>query len=209
MADKVLTHLIFAGAALRFGFPFGGDSVRKHDALNAWDKAVAQVSPLGLDSGGVLPENITWVLHAGSEIAWNVAGTNCDTRHLGLLFEQWDLVIEKIQDVPDDLQGLDVTALQAACPKATLAPSLLIEAADAIENRAIERDQPDGERSMRTAVATFNALTGQQISEREGWVFMAILKLARAQGGKHTRDDYVDGAAYLALACESVEQETA
>ena len=33
--------------------------------------------------------------------------------------------------------------------------------------------------------------------------------LARAQGGKHTRDDYVDGAAYLALACESVEQGTA
>ena len=118
--------------------------------------------------------------------------------------QQWHDAVKKVLESDENVQGLDVTALQPSA-KVTLAPTLLIDAADAIENRASQRDKPDGERSMRCAVDTFNALTGQQLSEREGWIFMVALKLARAQSGKHTRDDYVDGAAYLALACESVE----
>lgn len=84
------------------------------------------------------------------------------------------------------------------------AVDILMTAADCIDNRASQRDQPSGERSMARAVATFSALTGHDLSERDGWIFMALLKMARAQGGRHHIDDYVDGAAYLALAGESL-----
>lgn len=91
------------------------------------------------------------------------------------------------------------------------APALLIEAADTIGNRAAERDSADGERSMARAVHMFNIWRGRNhqgvISEYEGWMFMVFLKLARAAEGKHRRDDYIDGAAYLALACECVERD--
>ena len=80
---------------------------------------------------------------------------------------------------------------------------ILIAAADCIGNRAEQRDQPDGERSMRRAVTAFNAITGHTLSEREGWLFMVFLKAARAQGGRFVLDDYIDGAAYFALAGES------
>lgn len=82
------------------------------------------------------------------------------------------------------------------------APDLLLEAADAIGHRAAQRDQPDGERSMRRTVAAFNAMYGTRLTEEQGWRFMEILKIARAAGGKPHRDDYIDGAAYSALAGE-------
>ena len=84
------------------------------------------------------------------------------------------------------------------------ATNILIAAADCIEQRGTQRDQPDGERSMRRAVDAFNAITGCDITERDGWMFMAVLKMARAQGKTTIADDYVDGAAYFALAGESV-----
>lgn len=56
---------------------------------------------------------------------------------------------------------------------------------------------------MARAVAAFNGLTGHELTEEQGWAFMAVLKLARAQNGRAVnRDDYVDGAAYIALAGE-------
>lgn len=91
------------------------------------------------------------------------------------------------------------------------APDLLIEAADTIGNRSAERDNADGERSMNRAVQMFNVWRGQRghspMSEADGWAFMVFLKLARAAEGKHRRDDWVDGAAYMALACECIERE--
>lgn len=87
------------------------------------------------------------------------------------------------------------------------ATDILVEAADTIAARADQRDCEGGERSMGRTVAAFNALTGRDLSEREGWVFMAMLKLARSQAGRQVIDDYVDGAAYMALAGESVDTE--
>lgn len=55
---------------------------------------------------------------------------------------------------------------------------------------------------MAKTVALFNLLRGKKISEEDGWWFMACLKAARATQGKFQLDDYVDGAAYIALAGE-------
>jgi hypothetical protein len=87
------------------------------------------------------------------------------------------------------------------------APEILEVAAGHILARGNSRDLPQGERSMRRTVDAFNAITGLVLSERDGWLFMAILKAARATAGGHNPDDYEDGAAYFALAGESVEAE--
>lgn len=86
------------------------------------------------------------------------------------------------------------------------APELLIEAADTLKERATQRDATaQGERSMKRTVDAFNALTGKNLTEAEGWEFMVLLKLVRGRQGAFRKDDYVDGAAYCALLgeCES------
>ena len=86
------------------------------------------------------------------------------------------------------------------------APDILLAAASAISAKAAERDQPLGERTAARAARIFNAITGRHgvggLNEHEAWFFMVALKLARAQQGAFQLDDYVDGAAYIALAGE-------
>lgn len=83
----------------------------------------------------------------------------------------------------------------------TTAVTILQDASSAVIGRADSRDV-GGERSMPRAVEAFNALTGHRLTERDGWLLMVQLKAARATAGNHTPDDYVDGAAYFALAGE-------
>lgn len=84
------------------------------------------------------------------------------------------------------------------------ADQILQKAQDAMKSRAAERDR-DEERSMLPCVKAFNALTGHKLTEEQGWLFMVVLKLSRSQGGhQNVADDYIDGAAYFALAGESV-----
>lgn len=91
----------------------------------------------------------------------------------------------------------------------TDAPAILERAAQHMRDRAAARDKPEGERSMGRTVQAFNAITGHRISERDGWLFMAVLKAARACNTPAGRpDDYEDGAAYFALAGESATKET-
>jgi|SRR3990172_9466665 len=78
------------------------------------------------------------------------------------------------------------------------APDILIAAADVIQDR-------EGERCMPTAVATYNTLTGHKLTERDGWIFITILKFARTQGGSHCLDDYIYAAACTAQAGECAE----
>ena len=85
--------------------------------------------------------------------------------------------------------------------------SFLQNAAFHIAKNAAQRDC-DTERSMPRAVAAFNTLTGHELTERDGNVFMAVLKLARAQtgvnnGAEPNLDDYVDAAVYVAFAGET------
>jgi hypothetical protein len=80
----------------------------------------------------------------------------------------------------------------------------LERAADLMLERAREYDSEDGERSMRSTVAAFNVLTGNILSEQEGWLFMLLLKLARQHQteGWH-QDSSEDAIAYAALMAEA------
>lgn len=78
---------------------------------------------------------------------------------------------------------------------------IIQHAGAAMRSRAAERDQA-AERSMARTVAIYNAMTGASMSELDGWRFMLSLKLARSAHGACRLDDYVDLAAYAALAGE-------
>ena len=116
---------------------------------------------------------------------------------------------------PDGLwtgrKRLEEAIARASAQRNDDAPAILQRAAEHIANRGTLRDQPDGERSMARAVAAFNALLGESaaepMTECEGWLFMAVLKMARATAGGHNLDDYEDGAAYFALAGECANKE--
>lgn len=75
-----------------------------------------------------------------------------------------------------------------------------------MEDRAVTYDSPGGERSMEKTVIAFNALTGHNLTEEQGWLFMETLKLARSQQGQFKRDNYEDAVAYAALRGEAAEK---
>jgi hypothetical protein len=90
----------------------------------------------------------------------------------------------------------------------THALTIIDEGAKTLGDRGQLRDQPQGERSMAAIVRTFNALTGMNLTEAEGWEFMICLKLVRGRQGKYHKDDYIDIVGYAGLLgeCESQKE---
>jgi len=86
------------------------------------------------------------------------------------------------------------------------AGEILDQAGKEMGDRAIHYDQPEGERSMAKTVLMFNILTGNEITETEGWHFMSLLKKVRSTQGAYRADNYIDEAAYAALAGESASK---
>ncbi|MFK3999840.1 DUF6378 domain-containing protein [Psychrobacter namhaensis] len=87
------------------------------------------------------------------------------------------------------------------------AVQILNEAVSIMAERGKSYDKSGGEaeRSMPKIVAMFNALTGHELTPEQGWKFMCCLKLARSEQGEYREDNYLDGAAYMALAGEEAE----
>lgn len=88
--------------------------------------------------------------------------------------------------------------------KKTPAHQFLNRAARTMEERGKQYDQPGGERSMGKAVAAFNAVTGQQMTESQGWLLLTLLKLVRDNSKLVPHfDSLLDGCAYMALYAEA------
>lgn len=84
----------------------------------------------------------------------------------------------------------------------------LERAADLMLERGQEYDSETGERSMAQTVAAFNVITGNILSEQEGWLFMLLLKLVRQhQSDEWHQDSSEDAIAYAALMAESWQKE--
>lgn len=155
-------------------------------------------------------------IHAGDQI-WLSAGKVC------VVGSRKDRDTYEIIDSNGRVQTIDVDEIAyvspSRCtgrttkspvdraPKDTLSHPYFIlnQAAQAIENRAKERDVRS-ERSMRRAVNTFNALCDTDLTEEQGWKFMVVLKLARS-AVVYNEDDYIDLAGYAALAGECAGQK--
>jgi len=89
----------------------------------------------------------------------------------------------------------------------TKASIILDTASNLLKERGKQRDSEEGERSMAATVKAFNALKGTTLSEVDGWQFMELLKISRSCQGGHQPDDYIDGAAYAALAGEAADTD--
>lgn len=98
-------------------------------------------------------------------------------------------------------QGIDLTQRPTA-------PDLLTKAANIMAERGKQYDKPEGERSMGKCVAAFNVITGQNLTEAEGWLLLQILKDVRQwqRPGYHA-DSAEDCIAYAALKAEAKQSE--
>jgi len=83
------------------------------------------------------------------------------------------------------------------------ASSILSTGAQHLKDRGVTYDAPGGERSMGKTVQMFNAYSGLNVTEEQGWAFMAMLKLVRTSQGEYKGDNFEDGAAYFALMGEA------
>ena len=84
------------------------------------------------------------------------------------------------------------------------ANQLLNKAATLMEQRGQQYDQPQGERSMGKTINAFNAITGKQLTESEGWLLLALLKMVRDNQRELPHQDSIeDLIAYCALYGES------
>jgi hypothetical protein len=106
----------------------------------------------------------------------------------------------------DDMREIELMADPAKIvtePTPT-APQLLDKAAQLMLERSTQYDKPEGERSMGKAVQAFNAITGRDLSEPEGWLLLQVLKDVRLfqRDGYHA-DSAEDCIAYAALKAEA------
>lgn len=94
---------------------------------------------------------------------------------------------------------------KAPLKKVLKADEYLSHGAEVLRERGKTYDKSgnEEERSMAKIVDAFNTLTGQKLTETDGWMFMVLLKMARIyqSGGKH-EDSGVDMINYAALATE-------
>ncbi len=102
----------------------------------------------------------------------------------------------------------DVVPLASVAKPTVSAPGLLNAANSHMEARAAQYDKPEGERSMGKAVDAFNAITGRDLTEPEGWLLLQVLKDVRLfqRPGYHA-DSAEDCIAYAALKGEAKARE--
>ena len=92
-------------------------------------------------------------------------------------------------------------------PAQPTAPDLLMKAADLLAERSKEYDTEEGERSMGKAVASFNAITGRDLTEAEGWLLLQQLKDVRQwQNDGYHADSAEDCISYAALKAEALRE---
>lgn len=88
------------------------------------------------------------------------------------------------------------------------ATEFLQAAIDVQSERAKQYDSPGGERSMGRTVQAFNAITGRDLTEAEGWLLLQVLKDVRQWSAKgYHADSALDGVAYASLKAEALSAE--
>ena len=118
--------------------------------------------------------------------------------------------------VPADLDNLDyrpevvafnnpddISKFESGDKVEPTAASILESGLGHMKDRAVTYDNPQGERSMGKTVDMFNILYGLELTEEQGWAFMAILKLVRTSQGDFKLDNFEDLVAYAGLMGES------
>ncbi|WP_237772724.1 hypothetical protein [Pseudomonas putida] len=94
--------------------------------------------------------------------------------------------------------------LSEPVPKTSV--DFLQAAIDVQAERGKQYDAPGGERSMGRTVQAFNAITGRDLTEAEGWLLLQVLKDVRQwqNPDKFHEDSALDGVAYSSLKAEAL-----
>jgi len=147
--------------------------------------------------GGVSNYAARGSMHTKEEIRMDVIGQNGnDGEHYAAMMAR-----------PPAVPTPDLAAYMAEQEEAAkkTAPGLLNRAADIMQERAKQYDRPEGERSMGAAVKAFNAITGRDLKESEGWLLLQVLKDVRQwQRPDFHADSAEDCIAYSALKAEAL-----
>lgn len=112
---------------------------------------------------------------------------------------------ERCADSFDEVEATEAyDDIKAEIARPIDADEILQIAEETIAQRGVMYDSTgqQQERSMGKVVAMFNALTGHELTNEQGWKFMCLLKLARSEQGEFSIDSFFDLAAYAALAGE-------
>lgn len=84
----------------------------------------------------------------------------------------------------------------------------LQDSMNTLEQRGKDYDQENGERSMERTIIAFNAITGKQLTEAEGWLLLQLLKDVRQwTAPAYHHDSALDCVAYSALKAEALINE--
>lgn len=87
------------------------------------------------------------------------------------------------------------------------APDFLKDSVAILEERGKQYDSNNQERSMGRAVEAFNAITGNNLTDPEGWLLLQLLKDVRQWAKKEYHEDSaLDCIAYAALKAEALNQ---
>ncbi len=87
------------------------------------------------------------------------------------------------------------------------ATKFLSEASKIMKQRGKTYDKSNKERSMGRTVEAFNAITGKDLTEPEGWLLMSLLKQVRQfTNEEYHEDSALDGVAYSALLAEALSE---
>lgn len=129
--------------------------------------------------------------------------------------DQPDSILEQVANYrPASNLNAAINPMATACATGDDGPvtahSVLARAANHMSARAATYDSTGGERSMANTVAAFNAITGLNLTEAQGWLLLQLLKLVRlcSAPGYH-QDSAEDNAAYAALLAEAKAREAA
>lgn len=180
--------------AKQFGVVEDSTPVHVLDLIKEW--------PTGENRPAVLvaPPGFSWRYHNGG--VWSICGMNGDREY----FEgHWLNYHENKKKYANDHCGDEGIELTHSNP--VTAASMLTAALGHMEDRAKTYDAPGGERSMGKTVSAFNTITGLELTEEQGWLFMEILKQVRSQQGNYRADNYEDMVAYAALRGECAARE--
>lgn len=97
---------------------------------------------------------------------------------------------------------------QEAIKSPKKATEFLSKALSLLEERGKDYDQPEGERSMGKTVIAFNAITGHNLKESDGWLILQLLKDVRQNQNRDSyhADSAEDCISYAALKAEALAE---
>jgi hypothetical protein len=142
---------------------------------------------------GLKTEQLQAAICGASEVIIIIAGGVAD-RDTVFAARERDQAAER-DTATDDL---------AVSPARLNAEDFLHRGLSRMQDRASQEGAINGERLMERTVEAFNAVTGCDLTESEGWTLMQMFEIVRVnQSGPFNADGYADLTAFAALAGEA------